>query len=96
MSSVHTAPTQPERPEAADSLRMAASLVAGVMPRLNTAADVCAGCQRRHDLNFTDAELSRQLTRVIGDLKRFADILEHGQDLLVERKRKRDHKRGRH
>lgn len=84
---------QPKRTKEADALLSAVRQLSAVLPKLNAASKTCPTCSRRQDVNFTDAELARQLARIRSELARAAEVLAEGKDLLVERKLKRDGRR---
>lgn len=85
---------QPKRVREADTVRSVVSQLLVVVPKLNAAAKMCPNCKRRHDENFTDAELVRRLTRIGAELTKVADILAGGVDLLQERAEKKRANRG--
>jgi hypothetical protein len=77
---------QPKRRvEEAKTLRDAAQTVVSIRSKLNTSSTVCAGCGRRHDVNYTDAEIGRRLSRISTDIAKVAAVLAEGTDLLAER-----------
>lgn len=77
---------QPKRTREAGKLRDAIRYINAAKASLNTSSKTCATCFRRHDLNYTDAELARRLTRLARDLAKVATSLTIGEDLLVKQK----------